>query len=219
MKPTFGSRVKELRSERNMSQKELAEALGLAHQTISYYERSTGAPKDINLVNAVADMFHVDIKYVLGTQNERKLHQYDMDTVRRDLDKNGYAIVRKEEADSQVNLIPQVKILKAYTSSEVEYFALDNRIKADNYYLVEDDSMKDFGISKNSILFFEDLGAVQDGKIGLFLYRDEILLRMYRKSKGNTEILIPGNVNEEVIIVTDGTLQHIGHLTYGFKAY
>ncbi len=45
LKERLASRIKELREERNMQQKELADLLGVSRQTIYYLEKGTYTPK------------------------------------------------------------------------------------------------------------------------------------------------------------------------------
>lgn len=56
---TFGEKIKALRKERGMTQKDLAEALGLSLRTISNYETGGLRPRHDATYDALAALFHV----------------------------------------------------------------------------------------------------------------------------------------------------------------
>ena len=65
----FDNILKLLRSERNMSQQELADALGISKSSINMYERGERQP-NFELLETIADFFNVDIDYLLGRTNK-----------------------------------------------------------------------------------------------------------------------------------------------------
>ena len=60
---TFGEKIKALRKERGMTQKDLAEALGLSLRTISNYETGGLRPRHDATYDALAALFHVPKTY------------------------------------------------------------------------------------------------------------------------------------------------------------
>ncbi len=60
---TFGEKIKTLRKERGMTQKDLAEALGLSLRTISNYETGGLRPRHDATYDALAALFHVPKTY------------------------------------------------------------------------------------------------------------------------------------------------------------
>lgn len=60
----FGEKLKELRLQNNLTQKQLAERLGIAHSIISYYESGNRYPSYDVLVK-IAKTFHVTCDYLL----------------------------------------------------------------------------------------------------------------------------------------------------------
>lgn len=60
---TFGEKIKALRKERGMTQKDLAEALGLSLRTISNYETGGLRPRHDATYDALAELFHVPKTY------------------------------------------------------------------------------------------------------------------------------------------------------------
>ncbi len=74
-KNLIGQRVKELRTESQLSQKALAEQLQLAGYefsdlTVLRIEQGTRFVPDYEVV-ALAEFFHVSRKYLLGVKNEK----------------------------------------------------------------------------------------------------------------------------------------------------
>jgi transcriptional regulator with XRE-family HTH domain len=61
----FDKILKLLRSEKNMSQQELADALGISKSAINMYERGERQPK-FEILEQIADYFNVDMDYLLG---------------------------------------------------------------------------------------------------------------------------------------------------------
>lgn len=64
----IGKRIKTLRNERNLLQKDLAEQLNLSQQTISLYESEKRQP-DYQILQSIADFFNVSVDYLLGRTN------------------------------------------------------------------------------------------------------------------------------------------------------
>ncbi len=65
MKIILGQRLKELREERGMTQKQLAQALGLNSVTYLHYEKSQREPP-LSLLADMAAFFEVSVDYLLG---------------------------------------------------------------------------------------------------------------------------------------------------------
>lgn len=63
---TLGNRLKELREEYNMTQKQLADFLGLkSYRSIQYMEADKSTINNIQLVK-LADHFNVSLDYLVG---------------------------------------------------------------------------------------------------------------------------------------------------------
>ena len=70
---SFKEMLKYLRLRENLSQSELAEKLGVAKSTISMYEVGKREP-DFETLEAIADLFNVDMNFLLGkdgSENDR----------------------------------------------------------------------------------------------------------------------------------------------------
>ena len=65
----FKTRLKQLRNERRISQRQLAEFLKVAPSTISMYENGQREP-NFEVLESLADFFNVDLNYLLGKTNK-----------------------------------------------------------------------------------------------------------------------------------------------------
>ncbi len=64
----IGNRLKQLRNEYGILQKDLAEQLNLSQQTISLYESNKRQP-DYDTLRTIAEFFNVSTDYILGITN------------------------------------------------------------------------------------------------------------------------------------------------------
>ena len=69
MKEKFSNRLKELRIEKGITQKELAKQIDTTNSAISYWEKAINEPK-INYVIALSEYFNVSTDYLLGLSDE-----------------------------------------------------------------------------------------------------------------------------------------------------
>jgi len=65
----FGKNLKQLRTDRNLSQNDLAEMLGIAKSTISMYENGNREP-DFERLDAISNFFHVNFHDLLGNHSD-----------------------------------------------------------------------------------------------------------------------------------------------------
>ena len=64
------NRLKELRTKKHLTLKELGEQLGMPNNTLSQYETGKREPK-LETWQKIADFFHVPTEYLLGITNDR----------------------------------------------------------------------------------------------------------------------------------------------------
>ncbi|MCI9309557.1 MAG: helix-turn-helix transcriptional regulator [Lawsonibacter sp.] len=67
----FCERLKLLRNERRLKQREMAEQFGLALNSYQAYEYATRTPDFRGLI-AIADFFDVSLDYLVGRSEERE---------------------------------------------------------------------------------------------------------------------------------------------------
>lgn len=73
----LGIKLKELRTEKNMTQKQLADRLGVAISAISSYESCLRYPSYDTLIK-YARIFHVSTDYLLGLESRKSLDVSDL---------------------------------------------------------------------------------------------------------------------------------------------
>ena len=67
----YGERMRKIRRERNVPQKELAELLGVSVRGYQFYETEDAEPK-IAMLIALADFYDVTIDYLVGRTDTPK---------------------------------------------------------------------------------------------------------------------------------------------------
>ena len=78
----IGSLIFQLRKEKNLTQKQLGEKLGLSDKTISKWERGLGCP-DISLLRDISKIFNVNIeKILLGDLQENDINGGNMKRIK-----------------------------------------------------------------------------------------------------------------------------------------
>ena len=75
------NRIKELREQQKMKQKELAEALGVRQNTLSTWETGRYEP-DNEMLRRIAAFFGVSVDYIIGKSNYKELPGDQIDFTR-----------------------------------------------------------------------------------------------------------------------------------------
>lgn len=66
---TFGEKIKSTRLKKNLSQRELAEKVGVSPSTIQNYESDLVEPKFINVI-CLSEVLGVSLDYLAGKKTE-----------------------------------------------------------------------------------------------------------------------------------------------------
>lgn len=74
----FGERLKELRTQANLTQVQLAERIGVTKSAISYYELLERSPSP-DIIVKLAAIFHVSTDYLLGVKRTQTIDVSDLD--------------------------------------------------------------------------------------------------------------------------------------------
>ena len=67
--PEFSKIFKQLRLDRHLTQRELADKLGITKSTVSMYERGERRPS-FEIAEAITDFFDVDLSYLIGATDK-----------------------------------------------------------------------------------------------------------------------------------------------------
>ena len=65
----FGERLQKLRTDLNMTQKELADKLDVKQQAVSSYEQGTTKPKN-DVIIKISKLFNISIGYLMGVTDD-----------------------------------------------------------------------------------------------------------------------------------------------------
>lgn len=103
----FGERLKTLRENANLYQKELGDVLDVTSQTISGWEINRTKP-DYNMLKRIANYFGVSTDYLLGNTPE-KSEEEEIEILKQLLIKNGFMKsnedLSKEELDRLMKFV------------------------------------------------------------------------------------------------------------------
>lgn len=95
----FGTKLKELRQQAGLTQKQLADRLWLSKATVSYYEQSLRYPSPEILVK-LAGVFHVTTDYLLGIEDKKQtIDVTDLSDEDIDFLENAAKLLRKKNSD------------------------------------------------------------------------------------------------------------------------
>ena len=112
---TFGTRLRELRLEKGMTQDEFASLLGSSKQVLSRYETNQRTPK-ITLVQQYAEKLNVSVDYLLGDSEDEVLYA-DFHPKRK---KDGYFYKIFIDVTTKMGLdIPGIVRVTGLTDSQV----------------------------------------------------------------------------------------------------
>ena len=123
----FAERLKELRKEKNLTQVQLAEALGVSKGTIAMWEIGKREP-NFETLNRLSDIFDKRIDYILGYSNDASSPRF----TEEDIDQLG-----RWEVEDQFR-----EIIMAYLSlDEYGKTAVESLIKAEKLRCHEQQSI------------------------------------------------------------------------------
>ncbi len=189
----FGSRLRQLRKEDNLTQKELAAKLGLAFSTISMYERGIREP-DFETTEAIADYFNVSMDFLLGKStstapmgNIIPMPKFNTVPLLGTI-ACGEPILATENLDGEVSI--------------------PDDIKADFALRCSGDSMIDARIMDGDIVYIHQQPTVNNGEIAAVLIDDEATLKKVYLSEG-TITLVACNTNYQPFVYSGEKLNEI----------
>ncbi len=90
-----GMRLKKLREKQHLSQKEVADRLGLTRATISAYERNTKTPS-VEILVKIALLYRSSVDYILGLEDRTSIFIDDLEKEEQDTISKMVEILRAE---------------------------------------------------------------------------------------------------------------------------
>ncbi len=74
----FGEKLRQLRKEKNLTQKQLADLVGLKNSVISFYEVGERVPSP-EVIKKLAAVLHVSADYLLGLERAETVDLHGLD--------------------------------------------------------------------------------------------------------------------------------------------
>ena len=182
MKSGIGTTIKMLRENKNISQEELGNVLGVSDKTISSLEINRTEPK-MGIVQLLADYFGVSTDYLIKGDLSKDAMIYsklNIDFIRIPL----YSTLCCGDGGfNEDNIIEMVAVPSKGLNPNLEYFA----------QIADGESMKDAGIGDGDLLVFERVDKVDNGVIGCFcIDLNKAMCKKYKEQDGMI-ILMPMN--------------------------
>lgn len=213
--PKFSDRFKQLRTERRLSQQNLADQLGFSKSSVNMYERGEREP-GLESMETIADYFNVDLDYLMGRSDIPN---------RNDWLKSINKSVVVEPSQPQMkfdNIIPistkcfpllgDIACGKPIMANEEKelYVEAGTNIHADFCLKAKGDSMIGARIYDGDIVFIKKQEMVDNGEIAAVIIEDEATLkRVNYFPEKNLLILKAENSKYEDLVYTGEQLDHI----------
>ena len=182
---SFNDMLSYLRKRNGMSQKELAEKIGISRSAVGMYEAGEREP-DFETLEALADTFNVNMDTLLGKSsppsNAIPYTAYHKAPIIGSIPA-GYPVLALEDIEGYAD-IPY--------SDEENYFFLR----------VNGESMKNAGIHTGDLVLIRRQKCAEDGQVvAARVNGDEATLKRYKK-QGDNVLLLPENPDFDPRIVT-----------------
>lgn len=194
----INDRLKKLRNEKNLTQRELAKLLKLSPSTIAMYETGQRMP-DPETLQKIADFFGVSVDYLLGRSDIPNPGKLGIIPVGETIKVPVIGVIRAGEPILAEENIIGYEDIPAELAKTGEFFFLK----------VTGDSMINARIYENDLVLIRKQSDVDDGDIAVVLIENEnATLKRIFKNNG-TMILHPENpkykpriiINEDVKII------------------
>ena len=182
----FASVMKRLRIERGITQEQLASLLKVSRSTIGMYETGSREP-DFETCEAIADIFNVDMDYLMGRSNVERKHPITPPTTVPPGFEPLPRMVKKP-------LIGDIACGEPITAEQnvADYVDVPETVHCDFCLRCHGDSMVDAGIQDNDVVYIRVQPEVEDGEIAAVRIGGEATLkRVYYDGQSLT--LMPAN--------------------------
>lgn len=122
----IGSFLRELRTEKGLTQEQLAEKLNVSGRTVSRWENGNNMP-DLSIIVELADFYDIDIRELLN--GERKSEKMNEETKEAVLQAVDYANSETERHNRHIRIMLLIGMIFWLVSSLINHTALsDNRV-------------------------------------------------------------------------------------------
>lgn len=199
---TFGERIKNLRSEHNLSLYKAAFELDISPAALSRYESGMYEPKSLSVVSAIADLYHVSTDYLLGKSSYRNIEEFLAEkyngTLQDKIEKTlEYMQNNSIETMFMIPLYSKItneenisRFLQGYIPVSPTLYKMDN---PENYfYLLVQDSVINLKVKNGDFALIKKQDNAIDGDIVLIsIDNGEPILRKWKKLNEQLILLEP----------------------------
>lgn len=203
---TFAERLKGLREEAGLTQKELAEIVGVTRPTMTNYENGDRYPKR-EILESIMDYFNVDQAYIDGKQEIKRLvdltgtYEAGVEHGRRETLKEISRLAGEGIFTSSFSAIPVYSDISCGTGTWVDevpedYVGIPTPMlnHSSGYFSnrATGDSMEP-GIHPGDYLVFEVCPEVPSGQIGAFSLNDRFYCKRFKRLPDGSPWLFSDN--------------------------
>lgn len=113
-KETFGQRLSRLRKEKDLTQNDIADRVGVTAQAVSKWENDQASP-DIDMLLTLSDIFNISVDELLGKE---RTTGYVEEQSKKDIDKMIFKIVVKSAEGDNVNINLPFALIKVFINKD-----------------------------------------------------------------------------------------------------
>ena len=194
---TFGEKLKEIRTNRNLTQEELAKILKTSKQVISRYENNQRTPK-ISIANEYATILGVQLNYLVDDNCENTPMLYGVSNI--------IPLPQRKNIPLLGTIACGEPILA--TENIDGFVSADENITADFALKCKGDSMINARIFDGDIVYIRQQADVENGEIAAVLIGEDATLKRVHKYE-NKIVLSPANPMYDDLIYSGERLNEI----------
>lgn len=211
----FSERFKQLRTEHQLSQQNLADQLGFSKSSVNMYERGEREP-GLEAMETIADYFNVDLDFLMGRSDKPNRNEW-LKTINQSIEVEkhpgkGILLNLTPIATKRFPLLGDIACGKPIMANEEKelYVEAGANIPADFCLRAKGDSMIGARIYDGDIVFIRKQEMVDNGEIAAVIIEDEATLkRVNYFPEKNLLILKAENSKYEDLVYTGEQLDHI----------
>lgn len=189
----FGKVLKRLRTQNNLTQKQLADVLGISESTVGMYERGHREPA-FEMLEAIADYFNVDMDYLTGRTDVERKYTFSPSVSLPD----NIIPMPKMKTIPLLGTIACGEPILAAENLQGDV-AMPEHVTADFALRCKGDSMIEARIFDGDIVYIRQQPSVENGEIAAVLIGDEATLKRVYVHPDKL-VLSPANHNYEPFI-------------------
>ena len=185
--------IKNLRTARQLSQDDLAKAIGCTNKAVSTWEKGTREPR-MGAIQKMADFFGVPKSVIIEDDPQDIYHL------------TNYVALQKKK----IPLLGKVAAGEPIYADEhiEEYLPVNEDVHADFALRIQGDSMINAGIEDGNIVFVKKQDEVEQGQIAVVLREDSATVKRFYRTETMIQ-LISENPKYPPIIIQESDFQNV----------